>query len=155
MRFFESQPTSLVFELKGKFIMTQEEFEQLKESTNKKFIINDLNILTKTQTLSKTLQDYITIFVSEYETLKTLKTNQDHLYGQLYKHYKENYNVELESKHEYETYILGDEKYYNLTLELNKQEIIVKFLEETIDNIKKLSFNIKNWLEIKKYFEGQ
>jgi dGTP triphosphohydrolase len=135
-------------------MMTQEQFEKFKVHSVEIFNISDLNIIEKTRLLSKTLQNYIVIFIDELNELKEFKCQQERLYGQLYKYYKEDYKVELDSKHEYETYIYADEKYCKLCVEVNKQEIIVKFLEETIDNIKKMSYNIKNWLEIKKYLDG-
>jgi len=134
--------------------MNQDTFAELKDVTSKIFNITELNILDKTRSLSKTLQNYITLLVSELDELKDIKQQREYLYGQLYKFYKEDYNRELESKHEYENYIYSNDKYNTLSIEVNRQEIIVKYLEETIDNIKKLSFNIKNWLEIKKYLEG-
>jgi hypothetical protein len=134
--------------------MTQEEFAKLKEVTPNFFNITDSNISDKARTISKVLQNYVGILIDEIKQLKMLKSLQTKLYGELYKKYNEKYTVELDSKHEIESYIFAEDKYYDQQLLINEQETIVKYLEETIDNFKKLSFNIKNWIDIKKYFEG-
>ena len=90
----------------------------------------------------------------EVDILKSLQIKKDSLYAKFYKEYKEDYHRELDNKHEYNTYINTKSEYEKICIDVARQEIITKYLEETVDNIKKMNFSVKNWIELKKYLEG-
>ena len=47
-----------------------------------------------------------------------------------------------------------DKQWIALCVQYNEQEMYLKYLEGTIDNVKKVSFQVKNYIDIKKFFAG-
>jgi hypothetical protein len=78
---------------------------------------------------------------------------KEELYGKLYMQHKKN-NDRSFSKPEIDIIIQSESKYRDIKIEYNTQEMYLKYLDFTIDNIKKISFQVKNYIEIKKFFQG-
>jgi hypothetical protein len=78
-----------------------------------------------------------------------MMTEREKLYGQLYIKYRYDNQKEARTKTEIEPFIHSDDLYYKLCLQINEQEKIVKYLEGVCDAIKRLSYNIKNIIDLK------
>lgn len=133
--------------------MDQENFKKLKKMVNSTLQINEDNVAEKSRKIPYIQSKYAGILVNEIEIYKKLDLNKIKIHAEKYKYYKEEYSREL-NKTEIEIYINNEEIYQDILSTLSKQSIIVKYLEETLTNIKAISFNIKNYIDIKKYFEG-
>jgi len=134
--------------------MTDQEFADLKRHVEKSLHINDSNAIQLCQQIPLMYQQYLDLYLTELQTLKDIKAQKDILYGQLWHKYRRESEYEIDSKHEIEAYIKREQSYYELSIKINKQEIISQFLELTVNNIKQLSFTIKTYLDFKKYLNG-
>lgn len=141
--------------------MKSEEFKKLKELVKKDTFLDvkDPNLLEKLCDYnlfhSKVYHKYVTIFIFETKKLKKLKADVLKKHGELYHYYKFEHDYKLETKSEIDAYINNNDDYYNLVLKMNDQEIVCKFLEKTMENINNMKWNIKNYLEYRKFLSGE
>lgn len=129
--------------------MDRIQFDKLRAYTVKKLEITKDNLGDKSIEITNLFARYYDQFIDEYKIYKDLLTDKDKMYGELYN--KNRYDSKLESrtKNEIEPFIHSNEEYYQLCLRLNEQEMIVKYLEGICEAIKKLSYNIKNVIDLK------
>ncbi len=129
-------------------------FRKLKKKISKDLIIDKDTVLNQSLNRVKLQTTYNDIFSTEFRNLRNKIANLDKKYGELYHHFKFNSKYNLTSKTDIEAYIKKDELYYTLLKEVNDQKMIVEFLENTVKNIKTMSYDIKNFIEYKKFLEG-
>ncbi len=134
--------------------MTEEHFIQFKAWVNSVLQLKeDGSAATLSMNIPNIYQTVLDIYTSELMILKNLQAKSDKKFGEMIKYYKETYKVSLSTK-EVEGYINSNDEYHALVVNVYNTQCVVNYLEQTLDNIKKLSFNIKNWIEIKKFYEG-
>lgn len=135
--------------------MNQENFVKIKEIIEEKLKISeDENaIVLMSKNMPSNFQLVLDIFINELKLFKKMQKDKEKKYSELYKEYKEKYNLSL-TKDEIKTYCNSNEEYYKICVDLDNQEVIVKYFEMTLDNIKRMSYDIKNWIEIKKFYAG-
>ena len=97
---------------------------------------------------------YLDLYIIEFKKFKDMLAEKDKLYGTLYIDLKKNSKIELKYKSDYDSFINANEMYYEMVMKLNEQEAVVKYLEEVMNTIRKMSFNIANIIELKKLKEG-
>ena len=114
---------------------------------------SDAKLTALTKSLPGIYQKAIAMFTEQYQTCNNLKTLKEDMYGKIYKKHKITDSRSF-SKPEIDIIIQSDDNYRKLKIEYNTQEMYLKYLEFTIDNIKKISFQVKNYIEIKKFFAG-
>jgi hypothetical protein len=131
--------------------MNQENFIKLKEFSKNKFKITEENVLSQAISIPSSYHYYLDIYADELKILKNKITERDKLYGTLYDSIRFGGNKELRNKTEIDPYINSNDAYYKLCLEVNDQEVIVKYLEETLSSINKLSYSIRNYIDIKNF----
>jgi hypothetical protein len=131
--------------------MNQENFTKLKAFNQNKFKITEDNVLTQAISIPSSYHYYLDIYADELKILKNKITEREKLYGVLYDQIRFHDNRELKNKTEIDPYINSNEMYYQLCLNVNDQEVIVKYLEETISSINKLSYSIRNYIDIKNF----
>ena len=85
--------------------------------------------------------------------LKKQKIELDKIYADLYKFYKEDYSREL-NKGDIEYYINKDESYYTKNNEYQIQESICMYLESIVKRANGLSFDVKNYIDLKLFMAG-
>jgi len=134
--------------------MTKDEFKKLKLMVEKSLKITHDNVTDKTISLSTLYANLIQVYSKEVKILKTKFHDKEKIYGDLYHHYKFNFQFQLDTKAEVEAYIKADNKYYTAALEYVDQEIVVKFIEQTLDHINNIGFRIKNYIDLKKMEKG-
>jgi len=134
--------------------MTRDEFMKLKTLVEESLKITDDNVMDKTVSLSTLYARLLQIWSKELRILKIKGLDKDKVYGELYHHYKYKFNFQLDTKAEIEAYIKGDDKYYKIALEYAEQEIIVKFIEQSLEHINNIGFRIKNYIDLKKMSKG-
>jgi hypothetical protein len=135
--------------------MKEEKFIKLKEYFTDILIFDESQkkLTQLTRQLPSIYQMAIDILVAELAYLNDLKTMKDQIYSELFKKIKEKADRSYTAK-EIDILIKSDDNYIKLCIEYNKQEMYYKYFEYTVDNIKKISFQIKNYIEIKKFFNG-
>jgi hypothetical protein len=85
--------------------------------------------------------------------LKQKKVDLEILVGKLTKFYKEEYNRDLKAT-EIEKYLFTDEKYVKLYRQVRVLESVCEYLESAVKKVSGLGFDIKNYIEIKKFLNG-
>ena len=134
--------------------MTYEDFKKLKRRALEDLEFNEDNAIELSIKVPNLYQKYLSLYINELDKYKKLVVKRDRMYGELLRNEKVNGDIEWKSKDEYNSVIMTNDNYYDLKLKTQEQEHIVKFLEDTLDNIKRMSFNIKNFIDLKKFLAG-
>lgn len=136
--------------------MTDQEFSELKKRVSSpSFLkIDDSTAVSFTATLPNKYQTFLDILTSESYLLKSLMNKRDKMYADLYIELKEKHRRTIENKTEYEAYINHNEDYYKILVDISKQETIVNYLEQTINNIKQAGYAVKNYIDLKRFYSG-
>lgn len=92
-------------------------------------------------------------FTSRSVELKQKKVDLEVAVGKLTKYYKEEYNRDLKAT-EVEKYLFTDEKYVKLYRQVRILESVCEYLEGSLKKFANLGFDIKNYIEIKKFLNG-
>ncbi len=129
-------------------------FNKLKKLAEREIKFNEETALDISTRVPNLYQKYLDIYVNELRLYKSHMTNIDKTYGELYKKIKHHDNYEWGNKNEIESQINAHPDYHKLRVAANEQEYIVKYLEGVLDNIKRLSFSIKNYIDIQKFRAG-
>lgn len=134
--------------------MTVEEFNKLKVIIEKDTTLEESKMLETSIKLPSLYQKYLSIYMNEVNILKTMRADQENNYGTLLKKFKYEDSYKWDTKAEIESQISGDSKYHERKLLIAKQEFMVDYLEKTLENIQRMGFSVKNWIEIKKFLVG-
>ena len=134
--------------------MTSEEFAELKRRAKEDLQFDKTTALEKCRGISTLYQNWLDVFNRESGKFVVLDLEKDKLYGELYKTYKYESNFTWESQKEIESQIKCDPQWLKLMAEIGKQKLVVDWLQETLGNINRLSFSIKNYIEIMKVQGG-
>jgi hypothetical protein len=135
--------------------MTEAKYLEWKKFFNETLTFSDSESKLKslTRSLPSIYQSAIGIFSEQLQEVKELSLVKDEIYGKLFSKYKKDHSRSFSTK-EIDIMIKSEDKYIDVCIEYNKQETYLKYLEATIDNIKKISFQVKNFIEIKKFYQG-
>jgi len=134
--------------------MDDKTFNKLKQLATKEIQFTEETAAYMSTRVPNLYQKYLDIYVNELRELKKTGTEIENMYGVLYKKTKHHSQYEWGSKSEIESQINTDPAYHALRIKANEQEYIVKYLEGVLDNIKRLSFSIKNYIDIQKFRTG-
>ena len=134
--------------------MIKEKFDELKLEVEEDLKITEDNVLQKNLKLSNMYNHYLKIYIHEIKILKSIASSKNLKYKEKYHFYKFDCQFKLTSNKEIETYVEGDEEINKLNVRIQNQEIIVKYLEEVLDNIKSTGYRIKNHIELYKLQHG-
>ncbi len=135
-------------------LLDENTFKRLKQKVIKDLDFNDENVLEKSTRIPTFYQRYLELYIDEIKLLKSVSLRVDTKYGELYKYYKYEDNHSWDNKAEIVSQINRDKDYNDLRQEQVKREFVVKYLEEVLDNIKRMSFSIKNFIDLKKFNAG-
>ena len=130
--------------------MNLEKFELLKQRADKDIKVDLSNIVEKSLKFSSIYHNYSKLYIDELKQLKELSLEKEKIFGELYDKYKFHNDYKLDSKTEIEIYVKSDKQYFEIAQKYYQQESIVKYLEQLIDNINKVGYNIKNYIELEK-----
>jgi endonuclease IV len=135
--------------------MTEDKFIEWKAFFNEAltFSESETKLTNLTRALPSIYQKAIGILTDQLQEVKTIGLVRDEIYSKLYSNQKIGQGRSYSSK-EIDILIKSEKKYVDICVEYNKQEVYFKYLEATIDNIKKISFQIKNYIDMKKFFAG-
>ena len=127
---------------------------KLKAKVDADLTINENNVSKKSLDSAYIYHQFLDLHITEIRELKRLAVERDRIYGTLYEKFKFNGPYKLDSKGEIEAWIHMDPQYIKTITEFNEQEVICKYLEGVVEVISKMSFNIKNFIEYKKFLSG-
>jgi hypothetical protein len=136
--------------------MTEEKFKKLRS-----FYQDTLNIdgddARKMQNLARNLPGLHQMCIGQVKDQATETNNLNVLmeqrHGALYKKILKDDARSL-SNHAINAMIESDPSFTKLKIELKEQVTMLNFFESTIVNIKSTSFQLKNYVELKKFFSG-
>ena len=134
--------------------MDDKTFNKLKQLAEKEIQFSEETALLISTRVPNLYQKYLDIYVNELRELKKTVTEMEFMYGTLYKKVKHHDNYEWGNRNEIDSQINTDPTYHQLRIKVNEQEYIVKYLEGVLDNVKRLSFSIKNYIDIQKFRAG-
>lgn len=135
--------------------MTNEKFKNLKRIVQKEVSFTEEDILNQSTKIAVLYQKYLSIYTTVLATYNTIKIDLDEMFGILYRKYRIEDDVDWKNANAITSQIKCDPKYCTLLRECNRLEIILKFLEKTLSNIKDISHNMRNYLEAKKLLTGR
>jgi len=134
--------------------MKIEDFKKLKLKVENDLLVDETNAAEKSLNFSRLYSKYVSLYMQELRILKNLSAEKDKIYGELYHKFKFKSDYQLDSNKEIDVYVKADDKYYNKCLDFQNQEIIVSYLEMTLQNITNTGYRIKNFIELLKLKMG-
>jgi hypothetical protein len=141
--------------------MTLEQFEELKKKVESDTTITFSNITDQILRIPQLYTEYLSLYTQQLRLLKRASMSVTMKYGELYHKYKFpnsndglNFQYHLDTKTEIDIYINSNSEYVKLKSQVQFQELVVKFLEEVLDNLKKIRFDVKNYIELMKLQNG-
>jgi delta 1-pyrroline-5-carboxylate dehydrogenase len=84
-----------------------------------------------------------------------LKLKKEVKYAELYRYFKFSANERWDTKSEIEAQMYSDIQFQSIISDINTQQEIVTFLEQTLDNIKTLSFAVRNHIDWQKFINAE
>jgi len=130
--------------------MNLEKFKVLKTKVEIDLFVDESNAAEKSLKFSSLYSKYLSLYMQELRLLKNILTEKDKLYGELYHKFKFKNDYQLDSSKEIDTYVRSDESFYQKCLDFQNQEIVVNYLEQTLQNITNTGYRIKNYIELLK-----
>lgn len=134
--------------------MIQADFEKLQEYLDKKISFTKDNAEIKLQELPNIHQNLIKVLASIHSELNTLQRQQGELHGQLLKFYKFESDYRWENQKETEWQIKSNAKYIALQEKIDVLEVQSDYIGKTFDNIKNVGYAVKNYIEWKRFVNG-
>ena len=131
-----------------KFIETKKFFEETLQ-----FGETDKQLTRLTRSMPQIYQTAIDMFTNQMHIVKELQVQKDKTYSEGFEHYRLKQNRDLSTK-EIDILMDSNSSYVKICRELLIQEKYCNYLEHTINNIKSVSFNINNYINVKKFFAG-
>lgn len=132
--------------------MNQTELNKLKSDLESDLDITDDNVLDKSLRVPHLYQKYLSYYIKESIALKKMKVELDEFYG---KAIEELVKGPLKlSKGEMDHFVEGNKEYCDKRRSYYFQEQCCVFLENSVQNVKNLSFNIKNFIDLKIFLQG-
>lgn len=130
-----------------------EDFESWRSQAQIDLHLDDSNIEAKALAIPSLYHKYLTKFTDESLELKRLIVEKDRFFGERVKFYKENYPRDLKMT-EIERYIDSEREYIEKLKMCKLQETICQFLEGIVKRVQSLGFDIKNYIELRKFLSG-
>lgn len=114
---------------------------------------NEKEIVAKNNLIPNYMQFWTKCYAKQNKTVQELKIQLNEVGARIYTRERFEGNYQLTGKEaEMQTY--GDPEYCEVSRKLKDQEAILDFIDKTINNIRTMSFNIKNYLDYRKLMMG-
>jgi hypothetical protein len=135
--------------------MTIQELNRLKAIVEKDLKLTDDNISQKLLDHPYIFHKYLDIYIIEKRELDSLGQIKKSIHSTKYNFFKFEANFRLDSAKEIEEYINGDKEYDDICLKFNQQELVVNYLVELLDMIKKLTYTMGNYIKMREFLSGK
>lgn len=134
--------------------MNFNDLNSLKKQVEEDLLITDENVKDKCLKTPNLFQKYLNHFIKESYLLKQLKLDLQEIEAKKFKHYKEEYNRQL-NKGDIEYYVSLEPEYLSKKKQLIEQESICQYLELTVDNFKSLKYGLKSYIDLRMFLGGR
>lgn len=134
--------------------MMMDDFKKLKKVVEKDLKWSRDTAQDKEVQLSTLYSKYLEVYIGQAYIRRKLELKKDKIYGKLYHKYKFDFEFQLDTKAEVESYIKADDEYYKIALEVANQQMITNYIEEVLKEINTIGFNIKDYIELEKLKRG-
>lgn len=131
--------------------------EELMQMSKEDLEVTKENISDKSIKYSSIYHKYVKMKYHQDIEFSKLKIEREKVYGDLFHAYKfENKSggYDLSTKTEIDIYVKKDPDFQKINLKYLKQEALLKFLEQTVENVKNMSYSFKNYVDIEKFQQG-
>lgn len=97
---------------------------------------------------------YLRILNEEYLKLAKLEGEYDVLFKAKWKYYKYDYDIVLDKRDEVLTHINGDDEIVKLKARIALAKQTLQYIEGVIKTLRERSFHVRNYIEWKKFQNG-
>ena len=126
---------------------------ELEEQLDADLNLSEENITATCLSLGRVYQKYLRVLMAEKVKYDNLEQERIDLYKKLFHQLQikgyDGYQVG-KTKSEVEVYINMNETYREVSKKLAKVQHNIEYIDKTLDNINKISFNIKNFIDAQK-----
>ena len=130
-------------------------FEELKKAVKEDLDVDTSNLEQKSLKLSSIYVKYLDNYMNELRKLKTIQAVKDKKYTEVMHDLRKNGHEKYEVKgKDIDHYVHLNSDYIKLVSDFKEQEYIVKYLESVMEQVNKISFNIKNFVDLQKVKMG-
>ena len=135
--------------------MKVEDLVKLKQEVNIDLNITNENAKSKSLELPVIYTKYLNRLIKLSHLINRKQSELSILYRSKYHYYRFEYKYELKTKSEIESYIFGDKEYIERKQKVDDLQLVADFLDKTLTNIKSTSFTISNYINLRRFEEGQ
>jgi len=112
--------------------------------------INDLNLREDASTIVNRTQRYIEEYYKQKRKLIGLESYLKKVEGELFYHYKHNYEIKLTSSQDVMKFVYKDKKYRTAFKICKQMEAVVDFLDRTIKNMNNNAWLLQKLIDLEK-----
>ena len=134
--------------------MDGEKFKELREYVEREMKITPENVQEMTLKLPNMTFRFVNIYATERRVLLSLERKMEKMYSTIYEEVRYHGDYKITSATEADVLVKGHDAYHDVRMTHGQQKIIVDFISDTIDLLKKLNFNISYYLEFTKLKHG-
>jgi len=128
-------------------------FKELNKTIESDFDLNPHTLETKLREIPKLHNKYLKIWFKEKNKLLLLEKELKSLYRKKWYYYHDDYSYNLDKKH-IEWHIESDDEYSKKLYIFDRQKHLVNYFEQVIRKVNSFNFDIKNFIEYKKFLNG-
>jgi flagellar biosynthesis/type III secretory pathway protein FliH len=130
-------------------------FEEFQKQASLDLTVEPDTAEQKTLKISSIYLKYLDIYYSEMRKLKEIQQTKDKVYAELFHEFRKKgfEGYEIKDKN-VEVYLSLNENYQKIVGEFKDQTHKVSYIENLLEQINKMSYNIKNFVDIMKLKAG-
>ena len=128
------------------FDVSEEFLEQLDADTK----INDLDLANECRSIVNRNQRYVEEFYKQKRKMKKMEAYLKKVEGELFSHYKTNFEIKLTSSADVMKFVQKDKKYQKALKLYNDLESLVDFLDRTIRNLNNNAWLVQKLVDLEK-----
>lgn len=134
--------------------MTINDLKKLDEAVNNRLEWNKDNIDKVQMDLNKLKIKILGEFSKHVDELKKLEVDKSSIYGNRFRFYNESYDRKFATRKDIDDMINQDQIYIDICKKYVELETITDHLEKLLKIISETSWDMKNWVEIKKLWSN-
>ena len=137
-------------------MLSEEQMKEISNEINEFVDLTERNVTERSLSVPNMYNRILKIYTGLVAEMEALQIEHSRVVGNLYQDYREyrKTNRELSKAEIEEYYIKADDN----VIKIKKKMAIVKsqsvYLENVLKNLNKMGFDIKNFIEIKKFYSG-
>ena len=133
---------------------TEKEFTALQKQVHIDLELTADNVQEKILKMPILYTKYRKKYFDQRRLLKNINSDMKRTEKKRYHYYKFDYDHRLDNKAERDIYVSGDEEMVELSLMFDEQTDIVEYLKDVINQINKMSYSIRSYIDLEKLKNG-